>query len=126
MQKIKDDVVPRPNWCIYNTNPAPTAQGSLWKDCKNQRDRAFALRSCLLRKVRSYTHLCHQCDCPNHELIRITTVDMLNWMGEAHEASTLQKTYRQLRSAKSGRNCLPQERALHFVIQYQIISLKSV
>lgn len=128
MQKIKDYAVPSPNWYIYNTNHAPTAQGSLWKDCKHQRNRAFALRSCLLERsevtpiyVTSVTALTMSRINKNNNS-RHANLDG----GKFMRLRPYRKNSRQLRSAERGRNCLPQERAQQLVIQYQIISLKNV
>lgn len=46
---------------------------------------------------------------------------MPKWRGKAHEASTLQKNYRQLRDSGNERNSLPQGQVHHLATRYQMI-----
>lgn len=85
LQKICRVVEPSTTGYIYKIVPAPNVQRTLqkrvWKDCKRQMVRDFAVRVNLLVTL--------DVTMPQHELNK--TIDPLRWVGEAHKASTLRK-----------------------------------
>ena len=59
----------------------------------------------------------HHCDRLDMSLRRTAVIHMLKWTGKGHEASTLHK---ELKNVKSRRNDLPQGGVLQLFTQYQM------
>jgi hypothetical protein len=81
------------------------------KGCKNQRNREFAVRFCLVQMSDVASIKSYQQGCLNMGQAWTTPIDM-------------PKTDRPSRDAESSRNSLPQGRTHKSVTQYQVISPK--
>jgi hypothetical protein len=96
-KKIKSKcrvVEPSYNGYIFKILPHLRLREQFWKrrrqkDCKSQRIRDFGVRLCLLVMSEAKPIESHQHGCPNMSSTRRTPMDMPQWMGKAHKASTL-------------------------------------
>jgi hypothetical protein len=92
---------------IYNRTPESEAQRSVWKrgwkNCKSQRNRAFALRLYLLGISEDTPEQPYQHDCQIVSWTR-TTLGVLKQMGKDPRPQPYTNNYRQLKSGEGGSN----------------------